>query len=62
MESIGHGRILFDSDIPFETMEPCEIRRSMVDLSLEGLPSRVTHSSSDATVHGYGRRRPRRKL
>ena len=36
-----------------------EIRRSMVDLSLEEFLSGVTHPSSDAIVHGYGRRRPR---
>ena len=35
-----------------------EIRRSMVDQSLKGFLSGVTHSSSDAIVHGYGRRRP----
>jgi len=43
------------ANIPFGTMEPCEIRRSMIDLSLGGLPSRVTHSSSaKATVCAGG--------
>ena len=50
MESIGHGRILFDSDILFETMEPCEIRRSIVDLLLKGFLFGVTHSRTAKAV------------
>jgi predicted TIM-barrel fold metal-dependent hydrolase len=44
IEKIGYERILFGSDIPFGTMEPCEIRRSIVDLLLKGFLFGVTHS------------------
>ena len=32
------------ANIPFGTMEPCEIRRSIVDLLLKGFLFEVTHS------------------
>jgi len=50
IKSIGHERILFGSDIPFGTTEPHEIRRSMIDLSLEGFLSGVMHSSMAKAV------------
>jgi hypothetical protein len=50
IDKIGHERVLFGSDIPFGTMEPCEIRRSMVDLPLEGPLFGVMHSRTAKVV------------